>query len=92
MTAVTNAEFLQGISRLSPYTLFGEMTLGLLNPATRALGLVFIGQLQGALVGAPLPFSQSALLVWPQLAGLIAAMILVFTIAYVAFQRQEVRA
>lgn len=92
MSAVTNAEVQQGLSRLSPYTLFGEMTLGLLHPATRALGLVFIGQLQGALMGAPLPFSQSALLVWPQFAGLVAAMILVFTVSYVAFQRQEIRA
>ena len=48
------------------------MTLALLNPATRALGLVFIDQLQGALMGAPLPFGQSALLMWPQLAGLVA--------------------
>ncbi len=92
MSVVSNAELQQGISRISPYTLFGEMTLGLLNPATRALGLIFMGQLQGAIMGAPLPFSQSALLIWPQLAGLLAAMILVFTIAYVAFQRQEIRA
>jgi ABC-2 type transport system permease protein len=68
------------------------MTLALLNPATRSLGLVFVSQLEGALMGAPLPFSQSVLLVWPQLAGLVAAMLLVFTIAYVAFQRQEIRA
>jgi len=92
MSVVSNAELQQGISRISPYTLFGEMTLGLLNPATRALGLIFMGQLQGAIMGAPLPFSQSVLLIWPQLAGLLAAMILVFTIAYVAFQRQEIRA
>jgi ABC-2 type transport system permease protein len=68
------------------------MTLALLNPATRSLGLVFMTQLQGAIMGAPLPFSQSALLIWPQLAGLIAAMVVVFTVAYVAFQRQEIRA
>jgi ABC-2 type transport system permease protein len=92
MSVVSNAELQQGISRISPYTLFGEMTLGLLNPATRALGLIFMGQLQGAIMGAPLPFSQSVLLIWPQLAGLLAATILVFTIAYVAFQRQEIRA
>ena len=92
MSVVTNAELQQGIARASPFTLFGEMTLGLLHPATRALGLIFFGQLQGAVMGAPLPFSQSALLVWPQFAGLIAAMIVVFTIAYVVFQRQEIRA
>jgi len=30
--------------------------------------------------------------VWPQLAGLVAAMVVVFTVAYVSFQRQEIRA
>lgn len=92
MTAVDQAGVQHGLARLSPNTLYGEMTLALLNPATRSLGLVFVSQLQGALMGAPLPVAQSALLIWPQLAGLIAAMLLVFTIAYVTFQRQEIRA
>jgi ABC-2 type transport system permease protein len=92
LTAIHQAELQQGLGRLSPNTLYGEMTLALLNPATRSLGLVFMSQLEGALMGAPLPFAQSVLLVWPQLAGLVAAMLLVFTIAYVAFQRQEIRA
>ena len=48
-------------------------------------------QLQGA-ISAPLPFAQSVALIWPQVTGLIAAAIGLFTIAYVAFQRQEVRA
>jgi ABC-2 type transport system permease protein len=68
------------------------MTLALLDPSTRTLGIVFLSQLEGALMGAPLPFSQSVLLIWPQLAGLVAAMVVVFTIAYVNFQRQEIRA
>jgi ABC-2 type transport system permease protein len=92
MTQVANAQWQAGISRISPNTLYGEMTLALLDPSTRTLGLLFLSQLQGALVGAPLPFSQSALLIWPQLAGLVAAAVVVFTIAYVSFQRQEIRA
>ena len=68
------------------------MTLAILNPETRSLGLVFMSQLQGALMGAPLPLSQSILLIWPQLAGLVAAILVVFTIAYIAFQRREIRA
>jgi ABC-2 type transport system permease protein len=43
-------------------------------------------------MGAPLSFSQSVLLIWPQLAGLVGGMLVVFTIAYVLFQRQEIRA
>jgi ABC-2 type transport system permease protein len=32
------------------------------------------------------------LIVWPQISGLVAAMLILFTLAYVVFQRQEVRA
>lgn len=81
-----------GLNRLSPNTLFAETALALLNPGARSLGPVFAFQLQGAVIGAPLPFAQSLLLVWPQLTGLIAAMVVLFTLGYVAFQRQEIRA
>jgi len=82
----------QIIDRLSPNTLYAESALALLHPTTRALGPVLISQLQGALLGAPLPASQSFILIWPQLTGLIAATIVIFVIAYIAFQRQEIRA
>jgi ABC-2 type transport system permease protein len=82
----------QFIERLSPNTLYGEATLALLNPATRTLGPVLLSQLQGAVLGSPIPLGQSLLLIWPQLTGLIAVVILGFTLAYVLFQRQEIRA
>jgi ABC-2 type transport system permease protein len=82
----------QIIDRLAPTTLYAETALALLQPATRALGPVLISQLQGAVLGAPLPVTQSFILIWPQLTGLIAATILIFAIAYVLFQRQEIRA
>jgi ABC-2 type transport system permease protein len=88
--AYLNAE--QIIDRLSPNTLYGEVTLALLQPATRALGPVLLSQLEGAVLGAPLPVTQSFVLVWPQLTGLVAATILIYAIAYVLFQRQEIRA
>ena len=81
----------QGLSRLSPNTLFAETTLAFLNPSTRSLGLVLQSQMQGAISG-PLPFGESIALVWPQVTGLLASFIVLFTIAYVTFQRQEVRA
>jgi len=92
MTAVHQIAVEQGLSRISPNVLYGEATLALLNPATRSLGLLFPSQLSGALMGAPLPLSASLGLVWPQIAGMIAALIVLFTIAYVSFQRQEIRA
>jgi len=82
----------QMLARLSPSTLFGETVLALLHPTTRTLGPVYLSQLQGAVMGAPLPLSQSVLVAWPQIVGLIAASILLFVASYVAFQRQEVRA
>lgn len=82
----------QAISRLSPNTLYVEATLGILNPAVRSFGILLPSQLEGAVMGAPLPLAQSALLMWPQLTGLIAATILLFALAYVLFQRQEIRA
>jgi ABC-2 type transport system permease protein len=79
-------------SRLSPNTLFSETTLAFLDPSTRALGPVLATQAQGVIPGAPLPLSQSIILVWPQLTGLLAAVIALFVVAYVLFQRQEIRA
>jgi ABC-2 type transport system permease protein len=70
----------------------GSAFLAFLNPTTHALGPVLSSDMEGALTGSPLPLGQSVLLVWPRLACLIAAMVLLFTITYVAFQRREVRA
>ncbi len=82
----------QMLARLSPSTLYGETVMALLHPATRTLGPVYISQLQGAVMGAPLPLWDSVMVAWPQIVGLIAASILLFVVGYVAFQRQEVRA
>ncbi len=81
-----------GLMRLSPGTLFSEALLGLLSPETRTLGPMLPAQMRGAILGAPLRFDQSLLLIWPQITGLIAGMIVVFAAAYVVFQRVEVRA
>src|SRR6185437_12611458 len=90
--SVAQMQLQQTLARFSPNTLFGEAVLGILHPETRALGPVFIDQLQGAVIGAPLPFGQSLLLVWPQLTGLVAGAIGLFVATFVVFQRQEVRA
>jgi len=82
----------QMLARLSPSTLFGEIVLALLNPTTRTLGPLYISQLQGAVIGAPLPFGESVLIAWPQIVGMVAGTIVLFVIGYIAFQRQEVRA
>jgi len=89
---VSLQEFGLALQRLSPGTLFSEAVIGLLNPETRSLGPMLPSQLRGAIMGSPLPLDQSLLLIWPQVTGLIASMIVLFALAYVIFQRQEVRA
>ncbi len=82
----------QYLSRLSPSTLFSEVILPILNPATRSLGPLYVHQLQGVIPGAPLPLGESLIIAWPPMVGLVAATILLFVIGYLIFQRQEVRA
>jgi len=92
LSQIAAVEMQQAVARVSPNVLYGEATLALLNPGTRALGPVLFSQLQGAVLGSPLPFTESLLLIWPQITGLVAAVIVTFAITYVLFQRQEIRA
>jgi len=80
------------LSRISPNALYTEIVVALLQPSIRSLGLVLPSQWQGAILGAPLPWAQSVLLIWPHLTGMIAATILLFALAYILFQRKEIRA
>jgi ABC-2 type transport system permease protein len=89
---VAQAQLESTLSRLSPNTLYIEAIVAVLNPGVRALGLVLPFQLQGAVLGTPLPLNQSLLLIWPHLTGLMAATILLFALGYVVFQRREIRA
>lgn len=81
----------QALSRVSPATLYDEAITTLLNPSVRTLGPVLVMQVYGAIQG-PLSFTQSLLLIWPHLVGLIAATLLCFAVGYIAFMRQEIRA
>ncbi len=90
---ISYIQTLHTFERLSPNTLFSEVGAGLLIPSTHGFGL--FSQLNERLQGTlptPLSTGQSFILVWPQLTGLVAATIVIFVIAYIAFQRQEIRA
>ena len=89
--ALAQANLQLGLSRISPNTLFVETAIGLLSPAVRSLGLFLPFDLQGAVLGAPLPVGQSLLIIWPNLTGMIAATILLFSLSYISFQRREIR-
>ncbi len=92
--ALSQAQLQLSLGRFSPNTLFGEILAVLLNPTIRSLSLGYLvfGPPSGAVANAPLPVGQSLLVVWPEITGLIAATILLFALAYVLFQRQEIRA
>lgn len=88
---LVQAQWRLALARLSPNTLYAEMLAAFLNPNVRFLSPVLITQLEGA-IRSPLPLTQSLMLVWPQLTGLISAVLILFAVSYVYFQRQEVRA
>ena len=81
----------QGISRVSPATLYSEAVASILSPNVRAIGPILAEQLEGAIPG-PLPLRESVLNVWPHVTGLVAGMLLCFAAAYLTFMRQEIRA
>lgn len=80
----------EGLARISPGTLYGEAVVAMLNPDSQSM-TTLLAQFQGR-IASPLPLDQSILQAWPQMVGLIAGMIVLYVIGYVAFQRQEVRA
>lgn len=78
------------ILRLAPSQLFSDATTTLLMPSVRSLGPMTMEQMAGA-IPAPLPFTESLMVVWPQLSGLLAATFLCFAYSYYLFMRREIR-
>jgi ABC-2 type transport system permease protein len=93
----TNAELLRNaqletsLNRISPGTLYDEATSALLNPSVRSLGVLVYEQVDRAVVGA-LSFGQSLVLCWPQIIALVGCVLLFFTVSYMLFMREEIRA
>lgn len=89
---VRNVQVERALGRVSPGFLYEEAIGPLLAPEQRTLAAA-ISPLQAyrAIPGV-LPLHQSLLLVWPQVVGLLAMLVVLFTAAYVSFLREEVRA
>lgn len=81
------------IGRVSPCNLYGEAVIALLEPQVGSLNpaLMMISTLVAGRMLSPLPFSQSLLLIWPQLVGLIALAAICFAVSYIRFMREEIR-
>jgi len=90
--SVTKDPALQAmIMRIAPSTLYGEATSTLLMPELDPMTASMLRTATGRLP-TPLPFSQSLLLVWPQLVSIIALAVICFAVSYIRFMREEVRA
>lgn len=79
------------VRRLSPDQLYTEATGVLLNPARQTTGILVL-EAGSRAVRSTLSLPQSLLLAWWQVMAIVAGAVVVFTIAYVVFMRQEVRA
>ncbi len=79
------------LSQLSPVVLFQQGSRVLLDPEVRTVGLVTVQQVDRAIV-SELNLGQSLLVVWPQMAILLAMTCVMFALAYITFMRDEVRA
>jgi len=79
------------ISRLSPIYLFQEAASILMTPVSTQS----IFDATGAsifMTASPLSFSQSLLMIWPQLIAMIVLTVVCFAISYIKFMREEIRA
>ncbi|MET0773528.1 MAG: ABC transporter permease [Candidatus Limnocylindrales bacterium] len=88
---LANAQMVADLGRLSPITLFREMTQALLDPTVQSLDPYFTDPTRRA-VATILPYGQSLLLIWPQVVLLVAGTVICFAAGYIAFMRQEIRA
>ena len=87
----SNYQLELSLNRVSPYYSYCEAASTLLNPNIRTTGITTEASLSGALASY-LTFDQSLLLIWPHVTCMVAAVMAAFTVSYIAFMRQEIRA
>jgi len=87
----STTESLLILQRISPSTLFGEITTVLLLPVWRGAGLLTAGEELSYMIANPLSLGQSLLLIWPHLTALLSLTAICFGISYIIFMKQEIR-
>jgi ABC-2 type transport system permease protein len=83
-------EIILDFSRIAPNQLYMDATTTMLMPSVRSLGPMTMEQMAGA-IPSPLPFTESVMVVWPQISGLIGATVACFALSYFLFMRREIR-
>jgi len=89
--AIRHVRINDTIRRFSPVTLFQETTATLLTPTARTLGPVLVQRTERLDLDAPLPLSQTLVLVWPHLVTIVGLLGICFTLSYIKFLREEIR-
>lgn len=92
--AFRTAQLQQLFSVVNPGTVYTQATVALLNPGATSVVIPSLAQafqLEWQ-IPSQLSLQQSLLIVWPQVVGLLLAMVVAFAASYVIFLRQEVRA
>lgn len=92
MDAIRNYQVQTGVSRISPFFLFTEVTSVLMNPNVHSLNIMSNLVSQEGQVSSYLPVGQSLLQIWPQIVAMIAEVVITFGISYVIFMKREIRA
>jgi ABC-2 type transport system permease protein len=92
--ALDRARLEELLAIVNPATVYSQATLALLNPGVTAVNVPALAQAiqLSQQIPTQLSLQQSLLIVWPQVVGLLAAMVACFVASYVVFLRQEVRA
>jgi len=87
-----NATIEGALSRISPCTLYGEATIGLLTPEVGTMNsALYVMSYYSGRMSNPLPLQDSLLLVWPQMVTIIALCAICFAASYIRFMREEIR-
>jgi ABC-2 type transport system permease protein len=89
-SALRYNEIILNVLRLEPSQLYTDATTTMLLPSVRSLGPLTMEQMAAA-IPAPLPYTESLMIVWPQVTGLLAATLLCFALSYYLFMRREIR-
>jgi ABC-2 type transport system permease protein len=89
-SALKYNEIILNVLRLEPSQLYTDATTTMLLPSVRSLGPLTMEQMAAA-IPAPLPYTESLMIVWPQVTGLLAATLLCFALSYYLFMRREIR-
>ena len=86
-----NANVERWLSSIVPGAVYGDATSVLLTPEVRSLGFS-LSAVDPRAIPSTLSLGASLSIVWPQVLGLVAGTAVLFTVAYVGFMREEVRA